>query len=270
MRHIYKISGLVVGLAMMMLTSCGTTKRVTATTPVGQTVNKPQRPKVDHIDIAPTLPHPTQKLLSEASSWLGTRYQYGGSERDGVDCSGLVVNVFDNALNIKLPRTSATQQEYCTPIDVENLREGDLVFFTTSDRSRVGHVGIYIGDGNMIHSSSSRGVIVSSLSQKYYVDNLYGYGRVDKFFSMIEDRDKIETTAPVLAKTEVEKSTERTITAKEFAQNGFPVKKDVKPVRVAKLQIQDESNAPKSTSVSQSVTTAATEQDEEFLSDFFD
>lgn len=131
---------------------------------------------------------PTRKLLTEARSWLGTSYKYGGDDASGVDCSGFVMSVFERSLSIKLPRNSAKQQEYCRDIDRKDLAEGDLVFFTTRGSHGVGHVGIYIGDGRMIHSSSSRGVIISSLNQQYYLDNYYSSGRVERFYAMKTSR----------------------------------------------------------------------------------
>lgn len=137
-----------------------------------------------------------EALLREADSWIGTDYQYGGNDRGGIDCSALVMRVFDNALNIKLPRTSRQQQEYCTPIERGDLREGDLVFFTVHGGSTVGHVGIYVGNDCFIHSSSSRGVIISSLTGRYYIDNYFSAGRVEQYHALLGNRRLPESAAP--------------------------------------------------------------------------
>ncbi len=129
----------------------------------------------------------SEKLLREADSWIGTSYLYGGNDRDGVDCSGFVVQVFKNSLGISLPRTSVQQQTYCDSIGREELMPGDLVFFTVRGGSRVGHVGIYIGDNKMVHSSSSKGVIISSLEANYYVVNYLSSGRVSRYYAMCGD-----------------------------------------------------------------------------------
>ena len=106
------------------------------------------------IDASGSLPAETRRLLEEARRWMGTSYRYGGSTRSGVDCSGLTSQIFVNALQIKLPRSSAQQSEYCRRIDRSELMEGDLVFFRTGSKG-VSHVGMYVGDGRIIHSSTS-------------------------------------------------------------------------------------------------------------------
>ncbi len=130
----------------------------------------------------------TQALLKEAYSWQGTPYLYGGNTREGIDCSGFVLQVFKKAVDIGLPRTSRQQHEYCQIISRERLEPGDLVFFATGkDPNVVSHVGIYVGSGNMIHSSSSKGVIVSSLSSNYYTSHFLAAGRVQRFYAMRSD-----------------------------------------------------------------------------------
>ncbi len=124
----------------------------------------------------------SRKLLDEARKWLGTRYVYGGHSRSGTDCSGFVMEVYDRAASIKLPRSTTKQRDFCKSIKRSDLDVGDLVFFTSrKGRGKVSHVGMYIGDGKMIHASSSKGVIVSDLDEKYYVTNYHSSGRVTKF-----------------------------------------------------------------------------------------
>lgn len=123
-------------------------------------------------------------LLKEAEKWLGTPYKYGGTSRsEGVDCSGLVMSLYSDALSIKLPRNSAAQAEFCNAIERDKLEVGDLVFFAPRHTGRVNHVGMYIGDGDMIHASGSRGVMISSLCDDYFVRNFYGCGRVEQLTS---------------------------------------------------------------------------------------
>lgn len=165
------------------LVSCGTHKK--ASTTATNSTYRPVPTPPQTIDIASITSPATASLLTEASSWLGTCYAYGGNDRNGVDCSGFVLKVFDNALNIKLPRSSDQQQQFCISIPRTDLQQGDLVFFTARSGGTVGHVGIYIGNGNMIHASSSKGVIISSLDQQYYLTNFYGAGRVDRFQAML-------------------------------------------------------------------------------------
>ena len=120
-----------------------------------------------------------KRLIKEAKKWLGVKYEYGGSTKDGTDCSGFVMKVFLSVYDIKLPRTSRDQQVFCKRIKKSELKIGDLVFFaTTKNKKKVSHVGIYIGDGEFIHASSSKGVVISKLSQGYYTRNYHSSGRV--------------------------------------------------------------------------------------------
>lgn len=117
-------------------------------------------------------------LYTEVSGWLGTRYRSGGSSKNGTDCSGLASQVYQKVYRIRLPRTSEAQYNNSNKVAKRNLREGDLVFFT-SNRSgkKVAHSGIYLKDGKFIHASSSRGVIISSLNENYYRTHWKSGGR---------------------------------------------------------------------------------------------
>lgn len=126
-----------------------------------------------------------QRLLSEAYSWNGVPYLWGGETKKGVDCSGLTMKVFQNSLGIKLPRNSAKQREACDDISRGRLMPGDLVFFNTKSSAprAVTHVGLYVGDGLMIHASS-HGVMLSGLSEPYFQARLHSCGRVPEFERM--------------------------------------------------------------------------------------
>lgn len=121
-----------------------------------------------------------RNIVGEARRWLGTPYAYGGkTRRKGTDCSGMIMVIFEDVAKVKIPRNSARQQEFCMNIDRRLLEPGDLVFFSSSrGGGRVSHVGIYIGENNIIHASSSKGVIVSSLDEKYYATHFHSAGRV--------------------------------------------------------------------------------------------
>lgn len=127
------------------------------------------------------------RLISEAAKWIGTPYRYSRQSFDGTDCSGMIVELYKKVFDEKLPRNSGEQQKYCKPIDRKDIRPGDLLFFATgNDSRRVSHVGLYIGEGEMIHASTSRGVIVSNLSERYYDNRFHSAGRaasIDKLYS---------------------------------------------------------------------------------------
>lgn len=120
-----------------------------------------------------------KSVVKEAHKWIGTPYAYGGKERKGTDCSGMVMRVFQDAAGIKLPRSSREQCDFCKKIKRKELAPADLVFFVSkAGGSRVSHVGVYIGNGEFIHSSTSKGVIISSLDEKYYKNHFHAAGRV--------------------------------------------------------------------------------------------
>ena len=119
------------------------------------------------------------KLYVNAAEWIGTPYRAGGDSRHGTDCSGLVSQLYKKTYRMCLSRSTDGQLKESNKIARRNLREGDLVFFTSrSSRKKVAHVGIYLKDGKFIHASTSQGVIVSSLKEKYYTQHWLCGGRV--------------------------------------------------------------------------------------------
>lgn len=119
------------------------------------------------------------RIIAEARKWIGVTYRYGGVDRKGVDCSGMTQNVFADAVGVKIPRNSGAQMEFTVPLEQVHLQPGDLVFFSPSPGSNnVSHVGLYIGDRKMIHASSSRGVVESSLDERYFATHYHSSGRV--------------------------------------------------------------------------------------------
>ncbi|MEC0372177.1 C40 family peptidase [Paenibacillus chibensis] len=107
---------------------------------------------------------------------IGTKYVTGGTTANGFDCSGFTMYVYKH-LGISLPHQSGSQFSMGSSVSRSDLRAGDLVFFNTSG-SGVSHVGIYVGDGKFAHASTSRGVVVSSLSESYYVNRYVGAKRI--------------------------------------------------------------------------------------------
>ncbi|MDQ0193799.1 cell wall-associated NlpC family hydrolase [Paenibacillus wynnii] len=108
---------------------------------------------------------------------LGTPYLWGGTTSAGFDCSGFILYVLKKFDVDNLPRTSQSQAKVGTPVAKENLRSGDLVFFNTFG-SGISHAGIYLGDNQFAHSSSSKGVRISKLSETYYKDSYVTARRV--------------------------------------------------------------------------------------------
>lgn len=117
-------------------------------------------------------------LYSFIDEWWGTRYRYGGSDKNGIDCSSFTCKLMDQIYKYSLPRTAIEQFRSTDRVTIDNLQEGDLVFFNT--RGSVSHVGFYLGDNYFVHSSVHLGVVISSLKEDYYNRKFIGGGRVNK------------------------------------------------------------------------------------------
>ena len=122
-----------------------------------------------------------KKITDFAMQYTGTKYSMGGSSPEtGFDCSGFVFYVLNSTGHTIKARTALDQYKASEKIDAGQLLPGDLVFFSgTYGTSEVSHVGIYLGDGSMIHSGDeSTGVHVSNITDGYWASHLYGYGRL--------------------------------------------------------------------------------------------
>lgn len=117
-----------------------------------------------------------RKLYAAIERWYGTPYQYGGCTTQGVDCSCFVGNIYKTVYGITLHRVASDIQQDVKLIGRKELCEGDIVFFTNSN-GKVSHVGIYLKDDMFVHSSTSRGVVISTLENSYWKQHFYKGGR---------------------------------------------------------------------------------------------
>ena len=113
------------------------------------------------------------EILTEAESYLGTPYRYGGMTRRGIDCSAFLLSVFGAAAGMNLPRVAAAQAQEGDRVEKSDLQKGDLIFFAHKGGSRISHVGIVEnvteeGEIKFIHAATSRGVMISSLNDSYW------------------------------------------------------------------------------------------------------
>ncbi len=120
------------------------------------------------------------KPLVYALTLVGTPYRPGGSDpQSGLDCSGLVKHVYAQTAELELPRTAAAISQQGEPVEQEQLKPGDLVFFNTLRRP-FSHVGIYKGEGKFVHASSTRTgrVLVSDMNKRYWAKRFDGARRL--------------------------------------------------------------------------------------------
>lgn len=151
---------------------------------VAEPVQIQDQPKQE--TIAPSQPDPTPEqpkqetvvsseakadsIIAAGMKYLGTPYEFGAStsRSDAFDCSSFAYRAYNEGAGIKLPRTSVKQSAMGTEVSLNALQKGDLVFFDTDYDGIINHVGIYVGDDQMINATRSKGVVVISLHNSYW------------------------------------------------------------------------------------------------------
>lgn len=131
--------------------------------------------------ISPEENYLAMQMINNAMQFIGVNYRPGGISLSGMDCSGMVTAVF-NIFDMKLPRSSNQMAKVGAKIKKEEVKKGDLVFFKTNGRDTINHVGLVVeSDGDeikFIHSSTSKGVIISSTKEPYYSKSFAQANRV--------------------------------------------------------------------------------------------
>lgn len=118
------------------------------------------------------------KIVAFIEEWYGTRYLFGGNDKNGIDCSGFVQSFMMAIYALQLPRTSAEQYQQSKRIKKTGLREGDLVFFITRGRKiGISHVGVYLRNNKFAHAATNGGVMINDLREPYYAQHYAGAGR---------------------------------------------------------------------------------------------
>ncbi|MBM9500320.1 C40 family peptidase [Leptospira sp. 201903071] len=116
-------------------------------------------------------------LYKEVYRWLGTPYKDYGTDESGIDCSSFTSKILSKVYGSNLSGPSYTMVPRTFPISKEELKEGDLIFFTISG-NKVSHVGIYLKDRKFVHASVKRGVTINSLEEEYYKKYYTSSGRL--------------------------------------------------------------------------------------------
>ena len=110
--------------------------------------------------------------------WIGKPYVYGGTNKSGIDCSGLTQKFYEEAFSKNIPRTAAKQFKEMKKIEKDSLKTGDLIFFRSSNSPSGWHVGIYVWENTFFHAANKySGVIVSNVFDKNYQSRIIGYRR---------------------------------------------------------------------------------------------
>lgn len=162
-------------LLPLILTSCGARKKAAATSnPVEVTYYTQPSEELDIIEEPEDNPAHF-KVIENAVDFLGTKYKYGGTNNEGMDCSGLIYTAFLME-NIPLPRSSRDMSLLGERLNLKEVGTGDLLFFETDKKKKViNHVGLVVELENdniyFIHSTSSRGVIISAMDENYWREN---------------------------------------------------------------------------------------------------
>jgi len=147
---------------IVLLSSCGGSKTVVYNPKEVKQLSREMGFHIDNTD--ENIP-----LYAEASFWIGVPYKYAGLSRRGIDCSGLVNRIYRNVYRKTVSRSTTDLAKQSKKISKSKLQAGDLVFFaTSSNKKKINHAGIFLKDGFFIHSSTTRGVIISHLEEDYY------------------------------------------------------------------------------------------------------
>ena len=180
----YDIIYLVFLFVVFMLTSCAPPQSMTQREIQPQVTEeipatpRPEEPAPTRSGLSPV----KKEFIATVKHYLGTPYKWGGIDESGMDCSGLVITIYQQVLNMSLPHSSRQLYHLGKPVNRENLTLGDLIFFATDNGPRISHVGIYLADANFVHASSSKGVTISNIATNpYYLPRFVGARRITAF-----------------------------------------------------------------------------------------
>ncbi len=150
---------------------------------LGGCQSRPVQPPVNSSMSVEPPSNVARALYRQHQRWQGTPYLLGGMSRSGIDCSGFVLRTFQSQFALSLPRTTADQHRIGRAVSRDQLEAGDLVFFRTGEKLR--HVGIYVEQGLFLHASTSRGVMLSRLDNRYWSSS---YWKAKRLSAVLQPR----------------------------------------------------------------------------------
>ncbi|MBS1638020.1 MAG: C40 family peptidase [Bacteroidetes bacterium] len=181
--HIY-LYVLALGL---FIASCSSHKKVVVTKNTETNTSQAEGKKTDKTEAilqkyAAILSVDEKQLKNTAlyifiNDWYGVPYKYGGKDKQGVDCSGFSMTLYNTVYHKQISPSAKTQAEESKKIDASDLKEGDLVFFDINS-GKISHVGVYLQNNKFIHASTKKGVIINDLNEPYYKKYFVRSGRV--------------------------------------------------------------------------------------------
>lgn len=173
-----------IAFAFSLFVSCGNSRKMVKKESTSR-VNKKRIPKVKGGKTKPSelkkgLPNSNitnPQLYDFIEKWRGAPHRMGGMSTKGVDCSGLVIQIYKEVYNQEFTNRRARDLYTETrPLRREELKEGDLVFFKIRSRN-IDHIGLYLANGDFVHVSSRKGVMISNLEETYFKKYYFSGGR---------------------------------------------------------------------------------------------
>jgi lipoprotein Spr len=164
-------------LALVLTVSCKSKKGVVSSTETTDKISRKEYKALSeklNLDVKKA---DNIKLYEFVADWLGAPHQMGKCTKTAIDCSCFIRLAYQDVYEQKIPRSSKEMYDVCKKINREELQEGDLVFFNIKT-SKVSHVGVYLKDGWFAHVSTSKGVMINNLSEKYYAQYFMKGGRI--------------------------------------------------------------------------------------------
>ena len=158
---------------LLLFNSCGARKKSAVAGVNKTTIERPTggnrgNLKQYYANLLNTNPRELNEDLYEfIDEWLGSPHRMGGQHKDGIDCSGFVGMIYKQVYHKNLPRSSRDMAEIVKRKYDDQLKEGDLVFFSFGGKT-IDHVGIYLHNDKFVHVSTKQGVVISNLKDTWY------------------------------------------------------------------------------------------------------